>query len=618
MAGRQVTPTPQPASHSRRRRNVSVRVVGRAALAGLALCLAGCVALDSATTDALATVYIEEIEQLLEAGEPLDAVERIAALERDPDVQMPAAALQDLRQQAISTITASLEQAVADQEFLTAVALRRSLGAVAPPGADLAALSSIGGLYQREIERLAAEGDTVPALMLALGLIDNPAAADRSAGDYQKLLGLAASVGNDRAAGLIAAVMRAQGIVARPHAASPRPEYAAMLEGMVTVLVDRGIDIRRGVGFPDRVIGSGFFIDSRGYLLTNHHVIQSEVDPEYDGFSRLSVLLSANDDEKIPARVVGYDRIFDLALLKAEIEPSFVFKSAARSDLEPGDRIIAIGSPGGLSKTITSGIVSAAGRRFLQLGDAIQVDAPLNPGNSGGPLLNQNHELVGITFAGLEQFEGINFGISFEWIQEILPKLYRGGEVSHQWLGLFAFHDDDELHVGYVLPGSPAARSGLLAGDVIVTLDGAPAGRVVEMQRQLLGYDVPTLIPMQVRRDQQLLSFVVSLEDRPHLPVTVAVERDTREAILVPLFGLGLELLNETLFVTEYRVTAVVPGSIAAETGISVGDPIRIEALQIDEDVGAAFVRLFIKKRQAGFLENVVLLAAPLDVDSFL
>lgn len=598
-----------------------VAAAARVVAAAFPLVATACTSAGPLPANTLANVYLEEIEQLLEEGQSLDAVQRISALARDPEAPMGVGSLATLREQAISSIGSALTVAVAEQRFLDAVALRRSLHTIeaADEGASplpSSASYSVPSLYRQEVERLATGGDTVPALMLGLRLAE--AAPDLlTSADYGRLLQLATDLGNRRAAELIAEALPQ---TARPSDAvdGETVDYAQMLRGMVTVLVDRGITIRRGVGVPDRVIGSGFFIDPRGYILTNHHVIQSEVDPEYEGYSRLSVLLSASDDERVPAKVIGYDRIFDLALLKAEIDPGFVFTSAARTDLTPGDRITAIGSPGGLSKTITSGIVSATGRRFLQLGDAIQVDAPLNPGNSGGPLLNDRQELVGVTFAGLEQFEGINFGIPFDWIQDILPRLYRGGEVAHQWLGLSAVHHGGATRVTYVVPGSPAAHAGLLPGDELIAIDGAPAGKVVTLQRQLIGYDEPTLVSVRVRRDGEPLPLVVSLQARPYLPILEALERDTHQAVLVPLFGLGLELISETLFQTEYRVERVVPGSIADETGISVGDPVRIEAFRVEEGLGAAFVRLFLKKRRAGFLENVVLLAAPLEVDSFL
>ena len=125
-----------------------------------------------------------------------------------------------------------------------------------------------------------------------------------------------------------------------------------MLSGTVTIWVNRGIRIRGGVGVPDRVIGSGFFIDPRGYLITNYHVVESEVDPAYEGYSRLFVKLPGRNDQRVPARVVGYDRIFDLALLKVEIDPQYVFSFSDVRRLRPGQTVFALGSPGGDRKSV--------------------------------------------------------------------------------------------------------------------------------------------------------------------------------------------------------------------------------------------------------------------------
>ena len=130
------------------------------------------------------------------------------------------------------------------------------------------------------------------------------------------------------------------------------------------------------------MIGSGFFIDANGYLITNYHVIQSEVDPEYEGFSRVYIKRAENPTVRIPAKVVGWDATFDLALLKMEINPEVYFQLGSAEDLNIGSRIYAIGSPAGLEQTLTSGIVSAQNRRLLSLGSVLQIDAPVNHGSS--------------------------------------------------------------------------------------------------------------------------------------------------------------------------------------------------------------------------------------------
>ena len=457
--------------------------------------LAGCTTPAAPAVETPTTAYVvAEIERQIAGGESLSAMQRIWALEGDATAPVAAGDLAELRSAALSSLHDELALAWQEQRYLDAAALVRSLGtagAVASSGApeegpSRAAPWSVPDLYRREIGRLIAAGDEVSALLLGLRAIaDQP----YTAADLRTLRDLAESSGNARALTVLAAAAADRGLaLSVPELPAP-PPFAEMLGGTVTVWVDRGVALRRGVGIPDRVIGSGFFIDGRGHLLTNYHVIQSEVDPEYEGYSRLFIRLSDRDDERVPAKVVGYDRIFDLALLKAEVEPGYVFSSAGADALAPGDRVVAIGTPGDLSlaKTVTSGIISATGRRFLQMGDALQVDAPLNPGNSGGPLLNGRGELVGVTFAGLEQFEGINFGISYHWIQRVLPKLYRGGAAAHLWLGTSVHRDADALVVTYVLPGSPADRAGLAAGDRLVRVADHEVEEIVGVQRHLLG-----------------------------------------------------------------------------------------------------------------------------------
>ena len=215
------------------------------------------------------------------------------------------------------------------------------------------------------------------------------------------------------------------------HDAPSLETVRKMMKGTVTVWVDRGMTIEKGLGRADRMIGSGFFIDANGYLITNYHVIQSEVDPEYEGFSRVYIKRAENPTVRIPAKVVGWDTTFDLALLKTEINPEVYFQLGSSEDLNIGSRIYAIGSPAGLEQTLTSGIVSAQNRRLLSLGSVLQIDAPVNHGSSGGPIIDEAGRVQAIVFAGLERNEGLNFAIPVELLRLILPQLYAGGETVH-------------------------------------------------------------------------------------------------------------------------------------------------------------------------------------------
>ncbi|MBN1242395.1 MAG: trypsin-like peptidase domain-containing protein [Spirochaetales bacterium] len=389
-----------------------------------------------------------------------------------------------------------------------------------------------------------------------------------------------------------------------------------LLKGTVTIWVNKGIKVERGVGSPERVIGSGFFIDRSGYILTNYHVIASEVDPEYEGYSRLSVRLPGSSELRVPARVVGWDPVFDLALLKAELAPEFWLSFSGRAAFAPGDRIFAIGSPVGLESTVTSGIVSAAGRRFLELGDAVQVDVAVNPGNSGGPLLDGRGELAGIVFAGMPQFQGLNFAVPSRWIVALLPGLYDGGETVHAWTGL-AFHENPappELLYGF--PGSPGTP---LPGDRLVAVDGVRVGALVDAQARLLGRVPGTLVRLGFESARGAYATPIALRSRPDHPVDEALTFDVRENLYPVLFGMRLDPRPGGIFgKSGFTVGKIWFGGAADESGLSESDPLLVQGFESFDDERYAVLRLYVKRRKAGFLDSIIAIPASLDVPSFL
>ena len=373
----------------------------------------------------LPAARLKELQDLFTAGSYLQTIGQIDTLRRD-HTDVAASDLDSLEAKAVDSLSAALTKAVEGKSYDDALRLFDSAQALGKPGIA-------GDLTRKELlEKLAASqdssGDQVLALLTRIRLLT---AGDPSEADFNAALTTAEALDNRAVIRSLAESMKTKGFTLPSAAAeltNTAPSFPKMISGTVTILVNRGIRVENGVGYPDRVIGSGFFIDKRGYILTNHHVIESEVDPTYKGYSRLYIRLSESPaGERIPAKVVGYDKIFDLALIKVEVTPEYTFGGSLDQAVAPGDRIFAIGSPAGLEKTITAGIISAMGRRLLQVGDSMQVDVPLNPGNSGGPLLDEKGDLIGICFAGLQQFSGLNFAIPYTMGRKGPSRAVQGG-----------------------------------------------------------------------------------------------------------------------------------------------------------------------------------------------
>jgi serine protease Do len=564
----------------------------------------------------LDSVRLDSIRSKIDDNRFAEAYQDISLLMRDPEDSIPNSQLEELSERVKERIVTAFEERIEQGEY--AEAFRHYLSLVGIGKEDLVPDWSAPTLLQALAQSSYDAGEKPLAFYYAQRAL---AAGAKGEQLLALLLDLSRELENATVYKTALLEYEQQELELPGEEAGPEvqaPSVDRMVSGTVTIWVNRGIKIEGGMGFPDRVIGSGFFIDERGYLLTNYHVVASEVDPEYEGYSRLYIRLSERVEDRIPAQVVGYDRIFDLALVKAEVDPQFTFSYGGSADLKVGGRIIAIGSPAGLENTVTSGIVSATGRRFLQMGDAIQVDVPINYGNSGGPLLDESGKLVGIVFAGIEQFEGVNFAIPFAWVEKMLPRLYAGEEVGHPWLGAAVQEVDSGLEVIYTVPESPAARAGLREGDVIESLNGSSYTEIGDIQAAILDLDYPVLVSLGWKRDGESVEGAISLAERPYSPIEESLEKDLRDNVILPLFGMKIERTGQFLWRANYAVRRVLPGSIADETGLSRDDPLSIQGWELDMENRFAFLRIYVKKRKSGFLESIVQLAAYLETDIFI
>jgi len=323
-------------------------------------------------------------------------------------------------------------------------------------------------------------------------------------------------------------------------------------------------------------LGSGVIIDPGGTIVTNDHVIR--------GASAVHVVLA--DGRQLEAEVVGADAQNDLAVLKVSSRtPLPAARLGTSSDLMIGETVVAIGSPFGLARTVTSGVLSAVGRSFkandqLYI-DFLQTDAAINPGNSGGPLLNLDGEVIGINTAIFSGAQGIGFAIPSDKVRRIVQELKSFGKVRPAWVGINAvdlspaqarrlqWDRSDGVLVESVDAGSPAAAAGVQPGDIVSDLGGTPVADADEFQARLRGY--PARAPMQlvVWRSGQKLTLTVT-----------PVEFPSQQADLFAWDRLGLRLTPGR---GGLAVSAVRPGSQAEAFGIERGDlVVRLNNVALD------------------------------------
>jgi S1-C subfamily serine protease len=529
--------------------------------------------------------------------------------EQDPALAEELAALEN---QAIRTIEEAQKLAISEKRWEDAASLARSLSSL---GIFVESTGMEPELLLAEAKDRLKAGDNLAAFLSAVRSHDlRPLEAE----DVLPFFERSVAVQQRRAAAFFLSIIDSGGLAVPEELrryAQGQDTAADMIKGVVTVLVNRGFRIQRGAGSPDWVLGSAFFVDPSGLMITNYHVIASEVDPTYEGYSRLYIRLGDSSSARIPAKVIGWDKTLDLALIKAEIRPEYVFSLVDWVIPRVGDTVLAIGSPGGLEKTVTQGIVSALGRRFLQIGDVIQIDAAVNQGNSGGPVVDTEGRLVGIVFAGVEQFEGLNFAVPAERLAAALPAMLAGGKAQRPWLGLVISETNKGAEIIYVAPFTPAAERQIAEGLFITGVNGAgvsaPQGALIpSLQDRLFPGRPGELVSLTSSAGERLVLMTVP---RPDMPLAEAAKKDSRERMVAPLFGLVLSSSANRGFSASYLVKKVVRGSIADEAGLSEQDPVSIRGFRLEEKEGYALLDINVKKRRMGYLETYMRLPALLD-----
>lgn len=254
--------------------------------------------------------------------------------------------------------------------------------------------------------------------------------------------------------------------------------------------------------------GSGVIIDSMGHILTNNHVVKEA--------TKIKVTLS--DGRKYDAKVVGKDGFSDIAVLKIEANDLKPAKLGTTNKLRPGEWAIAVGSPLGYDHTVTLGIISALSRKISNTNIYfIQTDAAINPGNSGGPLVNLNGEVIGINTAIAGIGTGIGFAIPIDVAKDVSQELIAKGFIERPWIGVAMKSIDDAIIKGLgltkdingvvvvqVSPDGPAAKSGLVPGDIIQRVDGKKIDSADQLQELIRQKKINTAMNIQILRDGKL------------------------------------------------------------------------------------------------------------------
>jgi serine protease Do len=337
-----------------------------------------------------------------------------------------------------------------------------------------------------------------------------------------------------------------------------------------------------------RGTGSGVIISPDGYILTNNHVA--------GGADQIKVKLA--DGREFRAKRVGADPETDLAVVKIEAD-NLPFARLGNSDAsEQGEWVVALGSPFGLEKTMTAGIISAKGRAINGTYDNyLQTDASINPGNSGGPLVNMAGEVIGINTMILSRSganEGVGLAIPSNMAKGVYAQLIRNGKVSRGYLGVFLGPVTPAVarSVGYDRSGgaivedlgdsdSPAAKSGLKAGDVIIEFDGQPVISPRQLTQVVAETPVGKSVPVKYVRDGHIATTTIKLSERPDLNAASrkAVPKDNQATgkLGINVQNVDSELAKElSLKIASGAVVeSVQPGSPAEDAGLQRGDVIH-------------------------------------------
>jgi serine protease Do len=322
--------------------------------------------------------------------------------------------------------------------------------------------------------------------------------------------------------------------------------------------------------------GSGFFVSADGYIVTNNHVVQKAK----------TVSVTTQDGKTLDAKVIGTDPKTDLAVIKVNEAGDYPFVALSKETARIGDWVVAIGNPYGLGGTVTAGIISAEGR---DIGDGpydrfLQIDAPINRGNSGGPTFNMKGEVVGVNTAIYSPSGGsvgIGFAIPAATVESVVGALEHGGMVPRGYLGVniqpvtadmaesLGLKTAKGAIVAEAMSGTPAADAGLKAGDVITKLNGQVVDDASDLTRRIGSFKPSDKVELTYIRDGAEKTASVTLADQKNQTVAQADGKPAKEQ-----GALGIQIAPAKDGDKGVQIVGVDPNGTAAEQGLAEGDVI--------------------------------------------
>ncbi len=344
---------------------------------------------------------------------------------------------------------------------------------------------------------------------------------------------------------------------------------------------------RFGVPVPDTpvprsetVLGSGFFISGDGYIVTNNHVVANGKSFE----------VTTDDGNTYEAKVIGADPQTDVALIKVTAQTDFPYVRFAAAEPRIGDWVLPVGNPFGLGGTVTAGILSARGRDIGAgpYEDFLQIDAPVNKGNSGGPTFNVKGEVIGMNTAIVSPsggFVGVAFDIPAETVKLVVQQLKHKGHVTRGWIGVqiqsvtpaiaeaIGLKSPEGAIVAELQPNSPAAKGGIETGDVVRSVNGETVKDSRDLARRIAAIAPGTSVNLGIFRNGQEKTVAVTLGELPRSSAQAGAQEQKAPSEQSSL-GLALAPARAVAGAGDHGVvvTDVSPGSRAAESGLRTGD----------------------------------------------